>query len=604
MTDDYPIDANPNLDHFAAGIPLSRPTTAAGDWDASVAAVDARYPAVIPQLIGWIVDRGIEGGDRAFLGYAVLVLVGLALARAIMNFFQGVWVEEASQGVAYDLRKEIHRKLTHLSFDYHDKTEAGQHLSRALRDVEWMRFLTGRATLRLVEGSVLLVGTAIFLLTINVQLALMALLVMPVLIWRSAYFSARIRPISRKEQDQLGVLTTRLEQNLRGARVIKSFAQENAELERFDEQNRHWFDLAMQASKLRAVNAPLMILIANLSTVIIILAGGVLVVRDQMTIGQLVAFLTYMGQLAEPARLLGLIAPVLGMAAASGERIFEILDARSEVQEVPEAADLPRVEGHVRFENVSFSYFSGYTVLHNISLEVQPGQVVALLGKTGSGKSTITNLIPRFYDPDSGCIRIDGQDISQVSLTSLRDQIGIVLQETVLFAATVRENIIFGRPEASEDEMIAAAKAAQAHDFIVHDLPHGYDTEVGERGVTLSGGQKQRIAIARALLKDPRILILDDATSSVDTETERLIQIALDNLIQNYTAFIIAQRLSTVRKADLILVLDKGQIATSGTHEELLARSGLYAEIYHQQLKPQEAAIDQIAQGNMGGGQQ
>jgi ATP-binding cassette subfamily B multidrug efflux pump len=282
----------------------------------------------------------------------------------------------------------------------------------------------------------------------------------------------------------------------------------------------------------------------------------------------------------------GIIIPALAIAAAAGERVFEILDAASEVDDAPDALPLAPVRGHVRFDHVSFAYFGRHQVLRDIAFEALPGQVIALLGATGSGKSTIINLIPRFYDPNQGRITIDGHDIRQVTLSSLRDQIGIVLQETTLFAATLQENIAFGCPEAGEAEVIAAAKAAQAHQFIT-ETPHGYETEVGERGVTLSGGQKQRIAIARALLKDPAILILDDATSSVDTETEQLIQMALERLMQGRTSFVIAQRLSTVRMADLILVLEKGRIAASGTHEELLHTSGLYAEIYHRQLQPQ-----------------
>ncbi|HSR34074.1 MAG TPA: ABC transporter ATP-binding protein, partial [Anaerolineae bacterium] len=302
--------------------------------------------------------------------------------------------------------------------------------------------------------------------------------------------------------------------------------------------------------------------------------------------GELVAFSTYMGQLIQPVRRLGMIIPALAMASAAGERIFEILDTESEVKDAPDAEPLPPVRGHVRFEQVSFAYFRRHQVLRDLSFEAMPGQVIALLGATGSGKSTIINLIPRFYDPTGGRITVDGWDTQRVTLNSLRDQIGIVLQETTLFAGAIRENIAFGCPQADEAEIIEAAKAAQAHQFIL-EMPEGYETLVGERGVTLSGGQKQRVAIARALLKDPRILILDDATSSVDTETEHLIQLALERLMRGRTSFVIAQRLSTVRQADLILVLDRGRIAASGTHQELLRTSGLYAEIYHRQLRRQ-----------------
>jgi ATP-binding cassette subfamily B protein len=311
------------------------------------------------------------------------------------------------------------------------------------------------------------------------------------------------------------------------------------------------------------------------------------VVRSQLTLGELVAFSAYLGQLVLPVRRLGTILPAIAQATASGERVFEILDAQSEVQDSPGALPLPRVRGHVRFERVSFTYFGRHRVLDDISFEALPGQVIALLGPTGSGKSSIINLIPRFYEATQGRVTIDGHDIRSVTLNSLRDQIGIVLQETTLFAATIRDNIAFGRPDASEADIVAAAQAAQAHQFIM-TMPDGYASYVGERGVTLSGGQKQRIAIARALLKDPRILILDDATSSVDTETEQLIQRALERLMHGRTSFIIAQRLSTLRMADLILVLNQGRIAARGTHEELLRTSDLYTEIYHRQLRAQQ----------------
>jgi ABC-type multidrug transport system fused ATPase/permease subunit len=539
---------------------------------------------IIPQFIRWIVDRGIGGGDIALFGWSVLALLGLSLLKGILTFLEGRWSEIASQGVAYDLRNAIHLKLAALSFSYHDQAESGQLLSRAIQDVDRIRFLTGRAALRLVGGMVLLLGTMGVLLWMNAHLALLALATMPILAWVAYRFGRSYRPLSLAIQQQLGVLTTRLEQNLRGARVVKAFAQEEAEIARFDGENNLLFSLSARAAGLQALNVPLIDLIASLGTVLIIWYGGRLAINGQLSLGELVAFTTYLGQLVNPIRRIGMIIPVLAIAAAAGERIFEILDTVSEVQDTPGAMPLPPVEGRVRFEQVSFTYFGRRTVLRDVTFEALPGQVIALLGTTGSGKSTIINLIPRFYDPTAGQITIDGHDIRQVTLGSLRDQIGIVLQGTTLFATTIRENIAFGCPGATEEEIVAAAQAAQAHEFIV-ETPDGYDTPVGERGVTLSGGQKQRVAIARALLKDPRILILDDAMSSVDTETEQLIQVALEQLMQGRTSFVIAQRLSTVRLADLILVLDKGRIAARGTHDELLRTSGLYAEIYQRQLR-------------------
>jgi len=541
----------------------------------------------IPQFIRWIVDRGIANQDIPLLTRSVLALLGLALLKGCVTFLQGRWIEVASQNVAYDLRNAIHQKLSLLSFSYHDRTETGQLISRAIQDVERIRFLTGRALLRIAEGGTLLIGTAIVLLWMNPRLALLSLMTMPLLAYRATYFGRRFRPLSLAIQQQLAVLTTRLEQNLRGTRVVKAFAEEEAEIDRFDQENRHWFDLTIEAARLQALNLPLMDLIANAGTVFVIWYGGQLVIRQELTMGELVAFSTYMAQLIQPVRRLGFIVSAIAMAVAAGERIFEILDARSEVRDTPDAKPLPPVKGDVHFNKVSFAYFGRHYVLRDVSFTAEPGQIIALLGATGSGKSTIINLIPRFYDPTSGQITVDGYDTRRVTLNSLRNQIGIVLQETTLFATSIRENIAFGRPDASTEEIIAAAQAAQAHDFIL-EMAEGYDTPVGERGVTLSGGQKQRIAIARALLSDPRILILDDATSSVDTETEQLIQKALERLMRGRTSFVIAQRLSTVRMADLILVLEKGRIAAQGTHQQLLRTSGLYAEIYHRQLRPQE----------------
>lgn len=547
----------------------------------------AGMTVLIPQFIRWIIDTGIRAGNVRLLTAAVLVLLTLTLLKGVIAYLQGRWTETASQSVAYDLRNAIHHRLAELSFAYHDRSESGQLLSRAVQDVERIRFLTGRAILRLVEGVVLFLGTAVALVLMNPLLALLSLAAMPLLAWRALHFGRQMRPLSLAIQQQLGVLTTRLEQNLRGARVVKAFAQERAEIERFERENQTWFDLSAFAVRLRAVNVPMLDLIANIGTVFIIWYGGLLVIRGQLTLGELVAFSTYLGQLVMPVRRIGMIVPAVAMAASAGERVFDILDAPSPVQDAGDAVPMPPINGAVRFEHVHFSYSERHSVLEDVTFEAQPGQVIALLGPTGSGKSSVLNLIPRFYDPTHGQVLIDGIDVRTVTLNSLRDQIGIVLQETTLFAVTVQENIAFGRPGASLDEIVAAAQAAQAHEFI-SAMPDGYQTRVGERGATLSGGQRQRIAISRALLKNPRILLLDDATASVDTETERQIQLALEQLMRGRTSFVIAQRLSTVRAADLILVLERGRIAAMGSHSQLLERSPLYAEIYERQLRPQE----------------
>ena len=541
----------------------------------------------IPQFIRWIVDRGISQQQLGLLGWSVAGLMGLTAVKGVLAFLQGRWSEVISQNVAFDLRNAIHAKLSDLSFAYHDRTETGQLLSRSVQDVDRVRFLTGRAVLRLVDSGVLIVGTAVMLVLMNPGLALLSMVAMPLLAYRAYEFGRRLRPLSLAIQQQLGILTAQVEQNLRGARVVKAFAQENAQIDAFDAQNDYWFDLSVGAAKLRSINVPMLDLIANVGTVAIIWYGGLLVIRGQLTLGELVAFSTYLGQLIMPVRRIGMIIPAIAMASASAERIFEILDTPSDVEDAPDAVPLPPIRGQVRFDHVSFAYLKRHSVLQDVTFEAEPGQIIALLGATGSGKSSIINLIPRFYDPTEGRVLIDGINIRAVQVQSLRQQIGMVLQETTLFAATIAENVAFGRPGASTDEIVAAATAAQAHDFIMH-MPDGYDTHVGERGMTLSGGQKQRIAIARALLKDPRILILDDATASVDTETERLIQLALSRLMHGRTSFVIAQRLSTVRQANLILVLENGAVAAQGDHQTLLRRSPLYAEIYNRQLQPQE----------------
>lgn len=556
---------------------------------------------IVPQFIRWIIDQGIRGQNVSALGWAVSGLLGLTLVKGVLTFLQGRWSETTGQNVAYDLRGDIQRKLTQLSFSFHSQTETGELLSRAVQDVERIRMITGRATIRMVNSTVLLIGTAAVLIWMNPRLAWLAVATMPVLAWRTIYFGRRYRPLSLFIQKQLAVLTTRLEQNLRGTRVVKAFAQEHSESERFERENEIWFDLSARSIRLEAVNIPLLHLIANVGSALILWYGGLLVIRSPLvpgtsqgltpgisqglTLGELVAFTTYLAQLIQPVRMLGMTVPLLALGAASGERIFEILDAVPDVRDAPGAQPMPPIKGHVCFDRASFAYRKR-PVVKDITFEALPGQVVALLGQTGSGKSTLISLIPRFYDPTSGRVTIDGHDICRFTLNSLRSQIGIVLQETILFATTIRENIAFGSPDATEEHILEAAQAAQAHEFILQ-MPQGYDTQVGERGITLSGGQKQRIAIARALLTDPRILILDDATSSVDTGTEHLIQKALERVMQGRTTFVIAHRLSTLLRADLILVLVKGRIAARGTHGTLLQASDLYAEIYRRQFADQ-----------------
>ena len=546
---------------------------------------------VNPQVLRWTIDKGIGAENESLLTLAVVGLLALVLFKGVLTYYEGLWTEMASQNVAYDLRNALQSKITELSFSFHDKAEAGDLLSRTIQDVERVRFLTGRAIFRIIESIFLMAITAGVMIWMNPRLGLLAVISMPLLIMRSISFGKVFRPLSLQIQKQLSILTTRVEQNLRGVRVVKTFAQEEAEIERFAIENQKWYDLSALSAKMQSNNMPLLNLIADISSVAILLYGGILVINHALTLGELVAFTTYVAQIVTPVRYLGMVLPAITIAATSAERVFEILDITPMVTDEQDAPPLVLKRGEVRFENVSFAYGRQAGVLKDISFVAEPHQVIALLGTTGSGKTSVVNLIPRFYDPTAGHITIDGTDIQTVSLNSLRSQIGMVLQETTLFAASIRENIAFGKPEATQSEIEAASKDAQAHEFIMQ-MPDGYDTEVGERGRTLSGGQKQRLAIARALLTDPRILILDDATSSVDSETEHLIQIALERVMRGRTTFVIAHRLSTVHSADQILVLDKGRISARGKHDDLLRSSPLYASIYHQQLKSGSANLE------------
>ncbi|MBN1934059.1 MAG: ABC transporter ATP-binding protein, partial [Anaerolineae bacterium] len=422
---------------------------------------------LMPLIIRDMVDDGIHGGNLIAIQWGTLYLLGLTLLRGVCTYFNGRWTEIASQSVAYDLRNALHVKLQSLSFSYHDQSETGQLLARAINDVDRVRFLTGRAVLRLVEMSTLIIGIAFSMINLNARLALVTLTIVPFLAYGAWDFGRRFRPLSRAIQQQMADLTARVEQNLRGARVVKAFAQERAEIDRFNRNNAQVLKINLDGARMRAIYPPLLELFAGAGSILILVVGGQMVIRDALTIGALVAFTTYVGQLLGPVRRLGMIVAAVAQATASGERIFEILDVQSEVQDLPDAQPLRDVRGHVRFRNVSFAYFGRHKVLDSIDFEAQPGQVIALLGATGSGKSSIISLIPRFYDPTEGQILIDGQHIRHIVLNSLREQIGIVLQDTTLFASTIYENIAFGRPDAGEDEVIAAAQAASAHDFIL-----------------------------------------------------------------------------------------------------------------------------------------
>lgn len=555
---------------------------------------------VQPKIIQYTFDYIYEEGNWSLLIWASLAVVGVTILQGIVNYAERITMEWIGQRTIYDLRNSIYQHLQNLSFSFYDKAQTGQLMSRATADVEQLRRFVSFGTMRLVGSFFTFLFVLWACLSMNWRLTILSLSTMPFLAWSIALFSKRVRPRYRLIQQQMAELTTVLQENVTGVRVVRAFAQEDREVEKFREKNWQYLKENITTVRLWAFYFPLMNFVTGLGTTLILWYGGRSVILGTMTIGQMLAFNALLMRLVAPVRMLGWLVNMYNQASAASQRIFEILDTKPDVQDRPGAKMLKSVTGHIRFEDVSFGYDSENMVLSHLNIDAKPGQRVALLGATGSGKSTVINLIPRFYDVSDGRVTIDGIDVRDVTIESLRKQIGIVLQETFLFSATIRENIAYGRTDATEAEIIAAAKAARIHDFVV-SLPNGYDTLVGERGVGLSGGQKQRMAIARALLMDPRILILDDSTSSVDTETEYLIQLALEELMQNRTTFVIAQRLSTVKNADQIIVLRDGEVAEQGTHESLLQQNGIYREIYDMQFRKQELEAQPIMNGAQGG---
>ena len=543
-----------------------------------------KYPTTWTQeqLVTKLTSTKTNAPHDLIVGGIVLVVFGIIFG--VFAFLQTYWAEKNSQAVAYDLRNDLFAKIQRLSFSYHDRNQTGQLMIRATDDVEKVRLFIGQGLIQLVGAFILLSGTLIIIFSTNAKLAIVTVWILPVALILFFVFGSLARPLFTRIQQKLSVLNTTLQENMAGIKVIKSFTREKSEQDKFGQQADQLMRQQIVVSRVFAFLIPVIFLVANLGQATTLYAGGIQIVHGTLTIGDWQEFSLYLIFMFLPIAQFGFIITQFSQASASATRIFEILDAKSDVTDKPEAVALPKVEGHIKFENVGFRYFgAGEPVLKNVSFNTLPGQVVALLGATGSGKTTIINLLPRFYDPTEGCITIDGHDLRDLSLQSLRAQIGIVLQETTLFLGTIRDNIAFGKPDATQEDIIAVAKAAAAHDFIM-EFPDGYDTRVGERGTTLSGGQKQRIAIARALLLSPHILILDDSTSSVDLSTEAQIQDALDKLMKGRTSFVIAQRISTVMNADLILVMDKGEVVARGKHNELMEESEIYAEIYNSQL--------------------
>ena len=547
---------------------------------------------ITPQILQVLINRGISVSNLSVILYASLLLLLVAGIRNLFTFTQGFWSEKASQSAAYEMRNAIFARLENLSFSYYDQAQTGQLMTRVTSDVDTVRNFTGNGLLQLVNAIVMLCGSAIILLLTSWRLAIIVLTIVPAILTIFLFFLRRIGPRFRLVQQKLGNLNTILQENLAGVRVIKAFVREPHEVARYRSANDDLLQENLTIVRGTSLSFPLIFFIANLGTLAVIWFGGAQVIGGTLNIGELVAFNSYLTYLLMPVFVLGSTLTSITQSAASAHRVFEVIDAPIDVADKPDAIALTHLHGQVVFEDVSFRYAgSEIMTLTNVSFVTQPGHTVAILGKTGSGKSSIINLIPRFYDVTDGRVMVDEYDVRDVTLVSLRSQIGIVLQETNLFSGTIRENIAYGRPGATQEEIEDAARAAQAHSFIT-SFPTGYATVVGERGVGLSGGQKQRIAIARALLLNPSILILDDSTSAVDVETEYQIQQALQTLMENRTSFIIAQRISTVRNADLILLIEGGRLIAQGTHEELLRSSCQYAELLESQLlSEKEVAI-------------
>jgi ATP-binding cassette subfamily B protein len=525
-----------------------------------------------------------RAGAESLLVNAALIIVAFALIRAVFSFVQAFMAEQTSQGIAFDMRNEIFAKIQRLSFSYYDQNQTGQLMIRATDDVEKVRLFMAQGLVIAAQAFLLLIAALAVLFLTNWRLTLWVLPLLPLAVVLFMIFGGISQPLFVAVQRRLSALNTILQENLAGIKVVKAFAREPYEEQRFDAAATALMDQQLKVSRTFSFLFPLIFLMAQIGQAAILYFGGQQILGGTLNLGEYQKFSLYLVYVFFPLGQLGFIISLMAQASASAARVFEILDAKSDIVERPDAVALPPIQGRVEFRNVTFRYLgSGDPVLRDVSFTAEPGQTIALLGATGSGKTTIINLIPRFYDVSEGAVLIDGHDLREVTLDSLRSQIGIVLQETNLFSGTIRDNIAFGRPDASLEQVVAAAKAASAHDFIT-SFPQGYDTPVGERGATLSGGQKQRIAIARALLLDPHLLILDDSTSSVDLQTEYHIQKALDNLMKGRTSFVIAQRISTVVNADQILVLEKGQVVARGTHEELMEQSPIYAEIYSSQL--------------------
>ena len=544
--------------------------------------------AYLPWVIKDMVDQVLRDKDTAMLNYIVISIIVVFIIRGVSYYGQSYLMNYVGQRVIIDIRKAVFEKLQRLSLSFYDKHKTGTIMSYVTNDVNALQSAMVENVVEMFTESVILIVSIVMMLYLDWRLFLVTFATFPIVLLFIDSFGKRIRKSGSRIQEAAADITSVLQEVASSPRVIKSFVREGYEVERFDKENMNNFRANMKYAQLSSTLTPTIEFVAAVGVSIILWYGGNSVIDGTITAGSLVAFLTYAVNISNPIKRLSRVIGNIQKALAAAQRVFDVLDLPETVKDAPDAKLLPQVKGDVRFNDVSFEYNDGEEVLSHVSFEVKPGEMIAFVGPSGAGKSTVASLLPRFYDVTSGSISIDGEDIRKVTLNSLREQVGIVPQETVLFNGTVYDNILYGRLDATPEEVEAAAKAANAHNFIM-GLPEGYQTMLGDRGVNISGGQRQRISIARAILKNPQILILDEATSALDTESERVVQEALDRLMVGRTSFVIAHRLSTIKNADKIMVLEKGKLVEQGTHDELMAKDGLYAHLYKIQYRSKEA---------------
>lgn len=536
----------------------------------------------VPRILGQGIDGVISQGERSALIMAAVLVFGATTFRGLFAYGQTWFSQLVSQKTSYTIRNKLFSHLQKLSFSFHDQAQTGELMSRGTADIEAVRMFFGQGLLGLTQLAIMFVAVTWLLLLLDWKLTLISMTVIPLVGWLAIAIRRKLEPLWLTIQELIAALGTVVEESLTGIRIVKSFTREKDESQKFSSRATKLYDQQIQVARVMAISMPLMIFLMSLSTAIIMWYGGRQVIAGELTVGHITQFILYMGMMVMPVRRLGFLVNMFSRTTSAGQRILEILDTEPAVVEKPDAIDIGKLKGQVTFENVSFSYDSTGRALEDISFSVEPGQLVALLGGSGSGKSTITNLISRFYDVENGSISVDGIDIRDATLSSLRRNVITCQQDIFLFSASIEDNIAYGAVNANSEQVQTVAKAASLHDFVA-SLPDSYETWIGERGITLSGGEKQRLAIARTLLMNPSVLLLDDATSSVDAGTEHLIRQALGELIKGRTTFIITHRLPIIKNADLIVMLDKGRIAEMGNHEELMAKKGLYYQIYQAQ---------------------